>query len=1427
MPATFYRRRTKIRRLLCPCSQPADEAMKLSLTYALDPGKEEVVSPPAAPPTPDAAKPSADPSAEALPAGKLASESIASIQVPLVEAAQQLGIPTTLLGPTTGETSPLLRKILLGELHDRGGPLTNGQKVEDLLAPANHFDVFGADGAQSKVLAEVLQGGSFTVVGAPGTGKSLTIANLVANLVARGKKVLVVSNSDAGLDVSKKWLDRVGLGDIVANVYGVHATPSEFATTIQRAMHLGRPLEQPREESVRRLERAQRRLNDYVHALQSEVRHSGLSAYEVLSESIALRTAQPNLLDLDTPDMRRWSNTEYALAEALCTQLEKHISAVGSPVTHPFYGAGISAAELKEKSSALQSGIATALQSAGTARAALENSLGRLDLALDVPIPALLEGISILDFLCEYYTEDGQYFAAVDFTHQDFDVRRGTIQETLVAGRQLLLLRRSLDPFFKPAALEAPHLEKLKYLLSLEAGGSLKVKNLTRELALAHELLDSLYLPEKKPKSLSEQLAQLDALLSAQAIGAQISAASPLFRSLFGERWTPTPQGDAAFWRQLDFVASATLRIHDLARAHPWKERLFELAKSPTALYASEQEGLFSTVRSSLQRFVTDRDALLGELRFNADDRARLCAASISHQEILLGKWSTGFPQLANLTEYYDILRGPTFPGKEALVRQAEQWARSGVNLLDSLRTSWLTGLVDDFLTFSPLARQFQTTLQDDYLKEFSTADRQFLQVNASAAAARHWDQIPRLALGGKFAWLKEHTAPGVSDLPSLETFWRTAPVALQRITPVVLTTPHHFSAHLGNSDARFDVVLFDEASQLTPAEAAPALARAGQAVAFGDPYQLPPHAGAATEGEAQPSLLELMSGAGAPTRELTTHYRSEDCALMQLANEAFYEGSLKFFPSPVLHPQTNPIRLSYVGARGTSEAPQSSLAEATRVVALVEEYLRATKGAASLGVVTTTAEQRDLIRTALEGARRENPALAAAFSRSLTEPLFVRTIEEVQGDERDHIIASLVFDGRSADRFGPLSAHHGERRLNVLASRARKTMDVVSSFLPAEVQTSPESPPGELFLRRLLDKAALSFSSSATESAASVSSQSNAPPQAQEEGRKLPDRFLSSIAARLAALGYQVECGVGGPHSAIDLAVRHPDHPDRFILGITTDGPTYQANESARERDLIVPRALRERGWNLHHIWILDWCKDPEGEVGRLQKKIEQLRADTAGRVRDEPIIDGEQRLLRESHTQLATYARAKNPPYIKATLGNIPLTKEAPSPGALRSYAFTVVDIESPIHQDELARRLRNALQLSEAQLPREAIAETISVLERERKITRSDGFLTVEDGRPVLPRNRAKVDRALQNPAIIAPIELDALLLVVLDNCCGISEQGLIAQCAKALGVEKPSVGLCGAIEQRLAALKADERCILTNDGLLIGRSSPRST
>ena len=440
-----------------------------------------------------------------------------------------------------------------------------------------------------------------------------------------------------------------------------------------------------------------------------------------------------------------------------------------------------------------------------------------------------------------------------------------------------------------------------------------------------------------------------------------------------------------------------------------------------------------------------------------------------------------------------------------------------------------------------------------------------------------------------------------------LRDLLRRAEAATRALKPCFMMSPASVAQFLPPGGEPFDIAIVDEASQMRPEEALGIAARARQLIVVGDPMQLPPttffdaSSDAADSEQSEEeldvdteSILDMALSTMRPPRDLRWHYRSRHDSLIKFSNREFYNNRLIVFPSP--HEKCLHMGVQWVPVPNGIYDLSLNAVEADVVLETVAALMRSSPNS-SIGVVAVNQPQKDLLSERFDHLFAHESDLEDYRARwaPTLEDFFVKNLENVQGDERDIIVISTVYGpatpgGPVAQRFGPINSRMGHRRLNVLFTRAKERMVVVSSMQPEQIRPAGGASHGVLAFKGYLE-----YARSGRLESGNVT------------GRGFDSHFEKEVSDLLIENGYQVEPQVGVAGFFVDIAIRHPARTDYFVLGIECDGASYHSAKSARDRDRVRQEILQQLGWELHRVWSTDWFNARDREARRLLERVKK----------------------------------------------------------------------------------------------------------------------------------------------------------------------------------------------------------------------------
>ncbi len=1286
--------------------------------------------------------------------------------------------------------------------------------------------ILGTDSTQLRALTLAASGRSLVVHGPPGTGKSQTIANLIAVALGQGKRVLFVSAKMAALNVVYDRLAARGLGEFCLEA---HSAKSGKAKIIEELRHtlaahqdLAAGAGSPDVEGLLRL---REQLNEYVRELHRQRPPLGQSLFHALGRLEALRS---------TPDVRAvlpWERTldvtRQQLQEAMDALRELQVQAelFEARGAHPWRG--------------------LALSDPPPSLEALEERLRALRVAAS----------RLLDELSRVFGDAAGRLSPGQARRLAEALRAFAAQEGAPPGW---------------AGRPADELAGAASLLTEASDRAAEMAGLRDRWKAVCDLPPDAALSTLEPVS---------------------GKFNSWARVLRADYWAWRRKARGALRAGAQSGHSALMGYYQVARALVVLERWFsdqeqrvralgawerredaEHLKRAAAEYAAAAD-----LKRAAQALGLD-DNLIG-LRQDAALRDMTARATATLDEPALAqalqetasRWPDGFcdgtaaadAPFPTLIDRCDELLAslPRYHEWMGLQRTLATCRRLGLSpFLEALKPPisarlasvafekrFYTRWAEAVIAASPALAAFSGSKREDLVARFRALDAQ--AHDAAAACVRAAASEPARLIASARSHLGYGSEVGILQrelekrrrIKPLRKLFAEIPHAIQALKPCMLMSPVSVSTFLKPGGVSFDLVVFDEASQLPTQEAIPAILRSRQVVVAGDENQLPPStyfdATFAIEGEegeedAGEELEPLESLLNDCVRiypvldraDLRWHYRSRDERLIRFSDHYFYEDRLVTFPSPTPLAEDRGVRLEFVEDgvwdRGKSRTNRT---EARRVAEVVLRELKA-HPERSMGVVAMNISQREAVEDALSEQLAGQPDLAAVLASHTAEPFFVKALENVQGDERDTIIISVGYarspGGGFSFNFGPLNQEGGWRRLNVLVTRAKWQTVLVSSIRSRDLEGVNPNNRGAVALRDFI---------------AYAEAECSLPPGPAAKAARAASDFEDGVAAALRSRGLTVDQQVGAGHYFIDMAVRDPRVANRYLLGIECDGARYHGASTARDRDLLREQVLRQLGWRIHRIWSTDWYRDRESVVrGVLAAAADALKSPPDGSPRAAGQAGAGTGSKQAAEAGQRPPAPAPPPPQPRADpkrryTGGVPYRRFRPaSPGgrevlleagmraALAGRIAEAVRAEGPISYDLLLERLREVHGVTRTSAAIEAnFAEALRAAERARAIQRVGGRFFQAPGTS-LETFRVPGDGVLRPLSEIPPGELGLAVLHLVEDQMGVATDALPRAAAAVLGHKVVRGDFVAAVDHAVGDLVAAGR-LAVRDGM----------
>jgi len=1280
--------------------------------------------------------------------------------------------------------------------------------LDAILDPADSVHVVDADSSQALAIEEVRRGRNLVIQGPPGTGKSQTIVNLIAAAVRDERKVLFMAEKMAALEVVKRRLDEIGLGTMCLELHSHKAQKRTVLEDLRRTLSLGRVREVAATEVIERLRKRRDELNEYVSSIHTPLDPSGFTPYRILGHLIRLaaRGIQPQ--DYRFDDCRNWTQEQLREREDRLDQLAEHIREMGTPALHPWRGTGLSVALPQDaiRIQAQAKGIHTQLEAWDQEVADLARRLGtgaatwgdaRRAANLGLAVAAAPAGM------------DRRSLAAAVW-----EDRREDISALIRAGQKYSAARAALADVLIPQAWN----EDLSWVRrSLNASGRSLFRWLDADYRRARKTFRGL-LVGRAPKGIEAQIKILDTLAEGQRAVRRVTELADVGQAAFGTAWKDADsnwellaaidswESDCRVSDLLEDFRRLVAAIEDVSGLGEQAERVRDLGEA----VRQQLSLLFSTLQLDLKEAFGQPNLEEIDIAATLDRLAAWAANPARLQQWITYRIHASEARSKDLGEIVDRLYdGRIDPG----------------SAVATLRYVYFEELMRVVFAQFPMVAKFNGTAHAKIIDEFRNLDAERIRLAREEVAAVHRAGIPT-GTGdiGELGVLRREIQKQRRHLP-LRQLLKQAGRAIQAVKPVFMMSPMSVAQYLEPGALEFDLLLIDEASQVQPVDALGAIARCKQLVVVGDDRQLPPtrffqkvlgedvqeYEDTFSAGDLE-SILGLCAAQGLRDRMLRWHYRSRHPSLIALSNKLFYGNQLYVVPSPD-HPPDIGLHFHRIPGVYDRGGTAKNKVEARAVAEAVIEHARQSPNL-SLGVGTFSVSQRDAILDELELLRREHPDVEPFFAGSGPEPFFVKNLESIQGDERDVIFISVGYgrddSGYMAMGFGPLSMDGGERRLNVLITRARQRCEVFSSIGAEDIDLDRARSKGVAALKAFLQFA-----------------ETGQLDVAQPTGTDPDSPFEEEVAEALRGFGYEVDHEVGVAGFRIDLAVRDPKRPGRYIIGIECDGASYHSSRSARDRDRLRQKVLEDRGWIIHRIWSTDWYHQPDEQIRKTIEAIE--RAKTAAPQPPEfapnppapaPSSSLAAAVDPEGDCEGEAAPAPGSDPYVEADF-EVVLRLEPHLAGVekLAEIVTKIVAIERVIHREEVGRRLATVCGKDRAgSRIQDAAWKALQLAASRGWITRDGEFYSAEPLSELRPRDRSRVRSSkLRDPDMLPPVEIRTGIRMTTAAHVGVTPDEAIVEVVRLFGFQRTGAELKARMERELRQMLADGELVL-RDGRL---------
>ncbi len=1086
----------------------------------------------------------------------------------------------------------LIRQLVGDETEqsESESPFLTAIEVDERQQPNDFYQALDCDSSQSVAVAAALSGKSFVLQGPPGTGKSQTITNIITELIARDKKVLFVAEKKAALDVVYSNLEKINLHDYALTLHNTRFDKKQIISDLALSLSDRQGIyETISEESKTILQNeyisTKRLLNNYGNSLLKIRKPLNKNIYDLYGLFFDLNKYDEIRFDIHNVEKIDQQQLDYLRSKIIDFE-GIMMDFDGKIKENPWYNLRMNTISYKEIEE-----IDEILEVLTTKNYEYKNTISNISTILNVnftdySLNSILNVINLIEktknIIDGNYEIEKYYFCNEQKLKTDYNYYTKILNDR----KEIISLNNKIDNYdLEVLDLNVSNYHRLvasknNFLKRIFSKDYRKIKNeiklyqknkLTKYNILISDL-DNL----RKYKYLLENISKNEKLIENKLFSnypiESLSNLLILFENYieYFELYNQILiNGDKNNF--LNTIRNNPNIYDEIEKLNEISKDIFkEITKLDEYLYNSNKfldENIFG--------FSSNVDALL---------KNKMYVAKIAKFNSLKNEFYSN-----NLSTFFDyVVDNKLFN-----------------NLFEIYLRRHYFILINYYLETDETLSNFDSNKYLQIKEKFKAVENKLITTTSLIIRDKLNKNTPNLygieANNHEIQILRRESNKKRGIMPIRKLF-DEIPNLILKLKPILMMSPLAVSTFLRTSDYKFDVVIFDEASQVFPYNAIGALYRADQFIIVGDSKQLPPTSFFRsietdddmldTDVSDFESILDIVS-ASFPEISLKWHYRSKFEELITPSNREIYGNSLITFPQPLAANKREGLEFEKVNGIYYSGV---NYQEAERVVDLIFEHFNQFGHERSLGVVTFNTKQTEEIENILEKRRIEMPEYEEYFSYAdKEEPFFIKNLENVQGDERDTMILSVTYGpdkyGKISMNFGPINKKGGNRRLNVAITRAKYNLIVVSSMTHHDIDLSRVSNEGPRFLKQILKYAQYGFDEKVDE----IDLYAN-----------FDSSFEEEVYREIIKLGYKANPQVGSSGYKIDLGVLHPQNENKYILGVECDGASYHSSAIARERDRLRQQVLENRGWKIYRIWSTDWFKNKEIEVKKLKEAIE-----------------------------------------------------------------------------------------------------------------------------------------------------------------------------------------------------------------------------
>ena len=1279
-------------------------------------------------------------------------------------------------------------RALLGEpakIEEESEISAREERTENPLVDLH--SVIDADSSQIEAIELAKSGVSFVLQGPPGTGKSQTITNIIAECLSDGKKVLFVSEKQAALNVVFDKLKQAGLEEFCLELHSYQSNRRAVIDNLCRTLKADSSNVSSRVEAeIEQKKQAQAQLDSYAMELHRKRQGINKSVYQLFEKYASMRNA---------PDVNWHFENIETKGEAylrdtvpLIRQFAEFIPSVGYEYrNNPWYGYTVPdvSYQTKLKTEGSLARVSEILKQLLPPSRTLSEEFCLPELSVNglKKWNKLLKVLKHTDFLKPELLRE-----------READQRFSMIEKMGGIAEEIQKIREQISREYDSSVYDLDSRDAGNRLTRLYGSFVSRIFNPDY-----HRISDQYRLCRKDGrKPFYEELVSVTGRLNhLKDLEKEFQGYENSLKGVLGDAYAGIDTDWDALMNQLRTIRDALALQGSLGG----------FADMPYEEFRRKQKDMEQTEKI-LSHLLQEGEAALSDLAASFDPSViDFLNCSVSAALKRIDDCLKETDRLENWIQFRALLAG--LREKEALsfIDEAIRENIPKEQFVPAFEKRFFDQWISSILFRVPVLARFSRVSQDDAIAVFAEKDIEQFEINKAVIRSRLSHNRPSLDMvaGGSAAAILLHEGGKKRKQMSIRRLLSETGDLVQRIKPCFLMSPLSVSTFLDPRVIHFDVVIFDEASQIFPQDAVGAIYRADQAIIVGDSRQMPPSSFFSSVVEVMnedeeddvtdfESILDLCSTT-MKTLRLRWHYRSRYEQLIAFSNRNFYDGDLVTFPSSV--PDHKGIGIDYFHVDGLFDRrTHTNRKEAEYIVDLIYENMNRYPDR-SLGVVAFSVAQQNLIETLLNRRRALRPESEYYFSHDRKEPFFIKNLETVQGDERDTILFSVAYGKDIQNRlllnFGPLSKAGGERRLNVAVTRARCNVQIVSSMHHQDIDLGRAKSEGARLLKEYLDYA--ENGEIALERSLKISGYD-----------QYDSDFEMEVCEFLRSKGYTVDTQVGCSGYRIDMGLRSADTSEYF-LAVECDGAAYHSSRNARDRDRLRQEVLERMGWKFYRIWSTDWFRNKAVEKDRLL-----LAAEMALFAVSRTAIRKSGRPVDMSDFEDSVERKVSFPKYQAADIDR--LMEKAD--GDYLELVREILEIESPVSEEYLMKRTCRFFDREKVtKLVKGGFEYHMRDCEQYGMIRRN-GFLYLKGKTKVTFRVPGDLTRDVK---YICPEELASGILSILAQNVSADKDGLYRKMAELCGVRRMGTNITNAFDGAVNYLRDHGMIVIDGDQITL--------